>query len=233
MRLAVIPARGGSKRIPDKNVRDIAGRPMLAWAIDTARRSGLFGEVVVSTDSPAIAAAAQAHGALVPFERPAELSDDFTGTADVIAHAADWAVQSGRAPKAICCLYPTACLLLPDDLRRGYELLGEGWDFVCAAGRFARPVQRAFERGEGGALRLLFPQHRLTRTQDLAPAYFDAGQFYWGQTEAWRQGKPILGDRTSFIELPDERACDIDTLDDWAVAEAALVARKGADRPGR
>lgn len=229
MKLAIIPARGGSKRIPDKNIREIAGRPMIGWAIETAVACGLFDEVVVSTDSSRIAATAIACGATVPFERPAELADDFTSTLDVIAHATDWAVKSGRPPDAVCCIYATACLLLPKDLVHGYKLLLQGWDYVCAAGKFTRPVQRAFRLGEDGSLKLLFPEHRLTRTQDLPPAFFDSGQFYWGRTQAWLEHRPILAERTSFVELPPDRACDIDTIEDWEFAEAALFASKGGE----
>lgn len=227
--LAIIPARGGSKRIPDKNVREIAGQPMISWVIETALRSNLFEEVLVSTDSPMIASVAQSWGASAPFLRPAELSDDFTGTLDVMAHAASWVVESGRSPERVCCLYATACLLLPEDLKRGQDLLLEGWDYVCAASLFQRSVQRAFQRDERGALRLLFPELRLTRTQDLPPAYFDCGQFYWGNITAWLQRRPILGERTSFVELPPERAIDVDTMEDWAVAEAALMRRNARE----
>lgn len=227
MSLAVIPARCGSKRIPGKNVRDIGGRPMIAWAIEAALASELFDDIVVSTDSEEIAAIAQDSGATVPFIRPAELSDDFTGTIEVIAHAARWAVERDRSSDAICCIYPTACLLLPSDLRKGHTRLQDGWDYVCAAGQFARPVQRGFVRTDRGAMRMLFPEHRLTRTQDLPPVFFDAGQFYWGRSDAWIEERPILSERTSFVELPAERACDIDTLDDWAFAEAALIKLKG------
>lgn len=220
MNLAVIPARGGSKRIPRKNVRPFAGRPMIAWSIDAARKSGLFGRVIVSTDSEEVAEVAREAGAEVPFVRPPELSDDHCGTLEVITHAARWARDEGLAPEAICCLYATAALTQPGDLRASLDVLeGGGWDYVFAAGRFSQPVQRAFLKACGGEMELLFPDHRLTRSQDLPPVYHDAGQFYWGRFYAWLEGRPIYGPRTSFVELPPERVQDIDTPEDWTQAE--------------
>jgi N-acylneuraminate cytidylyltransferase len=232
--LAVIPARGGSKRIPGKNIRRFAGRPMIAWAIATARDSGLFDRIIVSTDSDEVAAVAREAGAEVPFRRPAELSDDHCGTLEVMTHAVGRAQSGGLDPRLVCCLYPTAVLTGADDLRAALTMLDGGdWDYVFAAGRFAQPVQRAFVRGEDDAMVLLFPEHRLTRTQDLPPAYHDAGQFYWGRAEAWGAGRPIYGPRTTFIELPPERCQDIDTPQDWDAAERLFAqVADGSTRPG-
>jgi N-acylneuraminate cytidylyltransferase len=218
--LAVIPARGGSKRIPAKNVRPFAGRPMIGWPIEAARESGMFDRIIVSTDADEIAETAREAGAEVPFVRPPELADDHCGTLEVITHAARWAADQGQRPDFICCLYATAVFAAPDDLKRGLETLREGgWDYVFAAGRYGQPVQRAFVKGADGAMELLFPKDRLTRSQDLAPAYHDAGQFYWGRTEAWAEGRPIFGRRTAFVELPSDRVQDIDTPEDWTKAE--------------
>lgn len=220
MNLAVIPARGGSKRIPGKNIRDFAGRPMIEWPIAAARASGLFDRILVSTDSGEVAAVAEKAGVDVPFVRPPELSGDHCGTLEVITHAALWAEEEGLAPDAICCLYATAVFVGPEDLARGRAKLDDGgWDYVFAAGRFAQPVQRAFVKADDGAMVLLFPEHRLTRSQDLPAVYHDAGQFYWGRADAWREGRPIFGPRTSFIELPAGRVQDIDTPEDWTMAE--------------
>jgi pseudaminic acid cytidylyltransferase len=220
LNLAVIPARGGSKRIPRKNVRPFRGKPMIAWSIEAALGCGLFGRVIVSTDDPEIAEAARAHGAEAPFVRPAELSDDHAGTLEVVRHAAAWAVEAGSRPEAVCCLYATAPFITAADLAAARETLAGGaFDYVFAAVRYDHPVQRAFTRAAGGAMAMLFPQHRLSRSQDLAPVYHDAGQFYWGRTEAWLEGRAIFGDRSGFIELPSWRVQDIDTPDDWTRAE--------------
>ena len=220
MTIAIIPARGGSTRIPRKNIRTFAGKPMVAWPVETALASGLFDRVLVSTDDEEIADIARGAGAEAPFVRPAELSDDFCGTLEVVAHAVAWAIDQGWSFTTACCLYATAAFTTADDLRAARDLQQQGeWDYVFAAGRFERPVQRAIGRGDDGAIRLLFPEHALTRTQDLPPAFFDAGQFYWGPAAAWGEQRPILGNRTSFIELPPSRAIDIDTEDDWAIAE--------------
>ena len=220
MNLAVIPARGGSKRVPRKNVRAFAGRPMIAWSIAAARDSGLFEHVLVSTDDAEIAEVARGAGAEVPFMRPDDLSGDHVGTVEVIAHAVRWAEAAGWAFDAVCCLYATAPFVAAEDLRLARaQLDAGGWDFVFPALRYGHPVQRAFGRGPDGAMALLFPEHRLTRTQDLAPVYHDAGQFYWGTRDAWLSGRPIFGERSSFIELSPWRAQDIDTPEDWTRAE--------------
>lgn len=220
MNLAVIPARGGSKRIPRKNVLPFAGRPMIAWSIAAAHDSGLFERIIVSTDSAEVAEVAREAGAETPFERPAELSDDHCGTLEVITHAARWASEAGLRPEAICCLYATAPFVAPADLEAGLEELRRGgWDYVFAAGRLPQPVHRSFVRSDDGAMELLFPEHRLTRSQDLPPVYHDAGQFYWGRADAWLEGRPIFGPRTAFIELPPGRVQDIDTPEDWTMAE--------------
>lgn len=220
MKIAVIPARGGSKRIPLKNIRVIGGRPLLAWPIEAAIRSGVFERIIVSTDHEAIAEAARAAGAEVPFIRPSDLSNDHCGTLEVVRHAACWAQAEGLGAESICCLYPTALFTRPQDLVLGLQQLESShWDYVFVAARFTAPVQRAFIRAADGSMRLLFPEHRCTRTQDLAETFHDVGQFYWGSSTAWREGRPIFGHRTSFVELPAERTQDIDTPEDWARAE--------------
>jgi pseudaminic acid cytidylyltransferase len=223
--IAIITARGGSKRIPRKNVRSFARKPMIAWPIATALQSGLFDHVIVSTDDPEIAAAAADAGAEVPFERPAELSDDHTGTLEVVGHAVDWARDQEWQFDSACCLYGTAAFVTSNDLVEARDQLG-GADYVFAAGRFARAPQRAFVRDAAGTMRLLQPQFALTRSQDLEPAFHDAGQFYWGSTDAWSERRPIYGERTTFIVLPPERAIDIDTPEDWAMAERQFSERK-------
>ena len=231
MNIAVIPARGGSKRIPRKNVREFAGRPILHWPVGRALASGLFDRVIVSTDDEEVAAAAEAAGADAPFRRPAELSDDHCGTLEVIAHAARWAAGTGWPVINICCIYATAPFTQPEDLAQGLERLwAGGWDYVMAAGRFSYPVHRGFLRSGDGAMEMLFPEHRLTRSQDLPPVYHDAGQFYWGTAQAWLDERPIFGPRTSFVELPPWRVQDIDTPDDWAMAERLFAMMEKEER---
>src|SRR5689334_10715048 len=159
---------------------------MIAWPIDAARQSGLFDHIVVSTDDSEIAEVARGLGAEVPFMRPAELSDDHTGTIPVIAHAANWAKEQGWPVEALCCIYPTAPLLSPDDLAEGLRMLDGGThDFVLTATDYASPIFRAFRESDEGGIEMLFPEHFESRSQDLPRALHDAGQFYWGRPDAW------------------------------------------------
>jgi pseudaminic acid cytidylyltransferase len=218
--IAIVTARGGSKRVPRKNVREFAGRPMISWPVQAAVQSGLFAHVLVSTDDPEIAGAAVDAGAEAPFTRPPELADDHVGTLEVVAHAVDWALSHGWSFESACCLYGTAAFTSAQDLAAARAAHSRGmWDYVFTAGRFQRPAQRAFLKEDDGAMSLMLPQFALTRSQDLQPTYYDAGQFYWGSTSAWAERRPIYGERATFIELPPERAVDIDTPEDWAIAE--------------
>jgi len=220
MMIAVIPARGGSKRIPRKNIRPFAGKPMIAYAIDAARASGAFDHVVVSTDDDEIAAIAARHGAEVPFRRPPELADDITPTVPVIQHAIEACAAAGMAATHVCCIYPGVPMIDPDDLLAARTMLldagGEGYAFPVAP--FPSPIQRALRRTIDDRVAPFDASHVLTRTQDLEPAYFDAGQFYWGSVAAWKAGvSPHEGGLT--LILPEWRVVDIDTPDDWERAE--------------
>jgi pseudaminic acid cytidylyltransferase len=220
MRIAVIPARGGSKRIPRKNVKDFCGKPMIAWSINVAQKSGLFDRVVVSTDDNDIADIARQWGAEVPFVRPAELSDDHAGTTPVIAHSTQWALDQGFDVAAVCCIYATAPFIQADDIAKGWDALNAGtWDYTFAATDFASPIFRSFEQMPGGGLQMFFPESFTKRSQDLPRALHDAGQFYWGRPNAWLTSKRVF-DRTSLpILIPRWRVQDIDTEDDWLRAE--------------
>lgn len=221
MKLAVIPARGGSKRIPRKNVKDFFGQPMIAWSIAAARDSGCFDRIVVSTDDPEIAAVARAHGAETPFVRPPELADDHTPTIPVIAHAIQWHLDRGEAVDAACCIYATAPFVRAEDLQAGGELLQQRHaDYAFAATSFPFPIQRAFRLTADGHVEMFQPEHFNTRSQDLEPAFHDAGQFYWGQTAAWLSGKPFFGANSVPVLLPRYRVQDIDHPEDWQRAEA-------------
>lgn len=219
--IAVIPARGGSKRIPRKNIREFAGKPIIAHSIDCALRSGLFERVIVSTDDAEISAVARRFGAEVPFVRPAELSDDHTGTAEVIAHSIRFVLDEGSKVSSACCIYPTAPFLQSDDLVRGFEMLESGGlQFVFAATTFAYPIFRSFRREPNGGLAMLFPEHLNTRSQDLPEVLHDAGQFYWGTKDAWLSYTNIFGELSSVVSIPRWRVQDIDTEEDWIRAEA-------------
>jgi N-acylneuraminate cytidylyltransferase len=220
MRLAVIPARGASKRIPRKNIRPFRGRPIIAWSIDAASRSGLFDRVWVSTDDAEIASVARDLGAETPFMRPAELANDHAGTIEVVAHAARWALEQGWSVSAVCCIYPTAPFIQLNDLARGQEAIDSGkWSYAFPVTDFGAPIFRAFRALPEGGIEMFFPEYFTTRSQDLPVALHDAGQFYWGGTDAWLRGDRFF-ERHSFpIMLPRWRVHDIDTPDDWSRAE--------------
>lgn len=220
MKLAIIPARGGSKRIPRKNIKLFCGRPMIAWSIDAARASGLFDHIVVSTDDIEISAVAKAYGAEVPFMRPAALSDDHTGTSSVVAHAIQWYRAQGDMPDLVCCIYATAPFVSAADLQRGLKMLADsGSDFAFSVTSFAFPIQRAIKLTEEGRVQMFQPEHFNTRSQDLEEAFHDAGQFYWGRAAAWIADKPIFSTDTVPVILPRHRVQDIDTPEDWERAE--------------
>lgn len=220
MRLAVIPARGGSKRIPRKNVKPFCGKPMLAWAVEAARESGCFDRIVVSTDDDEIADVARDCGADVPFRRPPELSDDYTGTIPVVAHAIRTLQLQGVSPDLVCCIYATAPLLQGGDLNQGLEELERGGaDYAFSVTRYEFPIQRAIRIADSGRVEMFYPEHFNTRSQDLEAAYHDAAQFYWGRTEAWLSGKTIFSQAAAPVILPHHRVQDIDTPEDWERAE--------------
>lgn len=226
MRLAVIPARGGSKRIPRKNIRPFCGKPMIAWSIEVALQCGLFDHVIVSTDDEEIAETSRRYGAQVPFMRPAALSDDYTATVPVIAHAlAACEVKYGPVEQA-CCLYATAPFVVAQDLLDGLALLEKsGADYAFSAAHFSYPIQRALRVGEDGLIEMFAPEHDQTRSQDLEPAFHDAGQFYWGTAQAWLDQRSILkGSRAVMSVIPAARVQDIDNPEDWTRAEAMFRA---------
>lgn len=227
MSLAIIPARGGSKRIPRKNIKLFDGKPIIAYSIESAKKSDLFERVIVSTDDQEIADVARQFGAEVPFIRPPELSDDHAGTMDVICHAIESLAEQGWRSEFTCCIYATAPFLLPEFLVRGIEKLQcSGYSYAFSVNEFNFPIQRALRIREDGALDALQPEYRQTRSQDLERAYHDAGQFYWGRTEAFLTGKTLFSPCSAPIVLPAHRVQDIDTLDDWVRAEYMFQALK-------
>lgn len=218
--VAIIPARGGSKRIPRKNIRAFLGKPIIAYVIDEARESGLFDRILVSTDDSEIAAVAESHGAEAPFVRPPELSDDHAGTTPVIQHAIEWLQQCGTPVDYACCIYPTAPFLTASILTEAFDTLREsGKDYAFSVARFRYPIQRALKRTPTGGVTPFQPEFIPCRSQDLEPAFHDAGQFYWGKVEAFLKGLPMFSDAAAPIMLPDHRVMDIDDELDWQQAE--------------
>lgn len=224
MRIAVIPARGGSKRIPRKNIRNFCGKPIIAYTIKALQESGVVDKIWVSTDDEEIAEVAKSFGAEIPFWRPKELSDDITRTVPVVAHAVQVMIDRGLKPSTVCCAYATAPLMQPNDLKIAWEkLVATNWEFVFPAIRFSYPIWRSFSVDEKGRLITFYPDKIKFRSQDLPVACHDAGQFYWASADIWLKTLPV-GDMLStknstVIELPAWRAIDIDDEDDWKRAE--------------
>jgi pseudaminic acid cytidylyltransferase len=224
VKIAVIPARGGSKRIPRKNIKEFCGRPMIAWAISAAKDSGLFEHVLVSTDDAEIGDIARCSGAEVPFVRPRELADDLTPTVPVVAHAVKSCIDLGWDVDYACCIYPCVPFLQVSDLVSALDLAdARTADFVYPVTEYAHPIQRAMRRLPGGEMRFFSPQFELTRTQDLEKSFHDAGQFYWGKAFAWLEHRKMhtagLG-----MPIPNWRVVDIDSADDWQRAELIFAA---------
>lgn len=225
MRAAIIPARGGSKRIPRKNIRDFCGQPIIAYSIAAARDSQLFDYILVSTDDQEITDVAQAYGAEVPFMRPVELANDLAGTTEVIAHATQWLIDQQWSVEVVCCIYATAPFIQVDDLRQGWQELQAGaWAYAFTVTEYASPIFRSFRKHPDGGVEMFFPDQFTLRSQDLPLALHDAGQFYWGRPEAWLSHQRVF-DRHSFpIVIPRWRVQDIDTEDDWRRAELMFMA---------
>lgn len=220
MNVAIIPARGGSKRIYKKNIREFCGKPMIAWSIEAARAAACFDCVMVSTDDEEIADVALSFGADVPFMRPAELANDTAGTMPVIAHAIDWSIKQGEKVDFACCIYATAPFVRSEDLQYGLELIKNTVsDYAFTVTSFPYPVQRALRINHEHRVEMLYPDLFHTRSQDLEEAYHDAGQFYWGKAAAWQTSTPIFSAKSAPIFLPRHRVQDIDTLEDWESAE--------------
>jgi len=230
MNVAIIPARGGSKRIPGKNIKEFAGKPIIAYSIKAAQESGLFDRIIVSTDCERIAEVAKSAGAEVPFIRPAELSDDHTPTAPVIEHSIRWFKSIGKAAKYSCCIYPTAPFVRESDLLKGYDLLTErAISSVFTITEFEFQIFRGLKINNDGFIEALWPENNNVRSQDLPTSYHDAGQFYWNDCEKLLENKIIYSDDAMPVILPRYLVQDIDTKDDWEMAEITyeVCKRKG------
>jgi pseudaminic acid cytidylyltransferase len=221
MIIAIIPARGNSRRIPRKNIKLFCGKPMIAWSIEAARASGLFDAIIVSTDDEEIARVAEANGAEAPFRRPAELAGDHAPTIPVIAHAIRWFTAERGPVTRACCIYATAPFLQSQYLREGAALLDRHAeaDFAFSVTSYAFPIFRALTFPPDGALKMFWPENELKRSQDLPDAWHDAGQFYWGRPAAFLERQGFFSGVSYPIVLPRHLVQDIDTPEDWQVAE--------------
>ena len=217
--VAIITARGGSKRIPRKNLRPFLGKPIIAYSIAAAIESGLFDEIMVSTDDAEIAEVARRFGASVPFMRSPETSDDHATTADVLLEVISRYAEQGVEPEFACCLYPTAPFVTAEMLRRALDRLrSTGADAVLPIARFGFPIWRSF-RMEGDRVFYNWPEHAPVRSQDLPPAYQDAGQFYFFRPAVLLVTGKLITENTVGIEIPETEVQDIDTEADWELAE--------------
>ena len=225
MNICIIPARGGSKRIPRKNIKAFHGKPIIAYSIDIALASGCFDKVIVSTDDREIMEVAKRYGAETPFLRPANISDDHATTIDVGCHAIDWGHHQGWDVSEVCCLYATAPLMTAEYLIEGYKKLitHESIRFVFSACKFSYPIQRALKLSNSGQVSMVDSSQAQVRSQDLEEFYHDAGQFYWGKKEAFLEKKVIFSSHSRMILMPRTRVQDIDTMEDWEFAETLFV----------
>jgi len=228
MNIAVIPARGGSQRIPRKNIKLFHGLPIIAYAIKAALASDDIHEVFVSTDDEEIAEIAISFGAKVPWLRSKELSDDYATTISVMKDAVLRLNFSLTSLENICCIYPTTPLLKPSFLSDALKILEKGnWNYVFSGAMANTAPQRFFSLGAKMEVEPLYPEYELARTQDLEKFYGDAGQFYWGRKSAWESGLPIFSSFSTIFEIPRDLAVDIDTLEDWHYAEILFKAMNG------
>lgn len=230
--ICIITARGGSKRIPHKNIREFCGKPIIAYSIEAALESGLFDDVMVSTDDEAIAAVARKYGASVPFMRSAAASGDYATTTDVLSEVLGSYEERGRSFDSVCCLYPTAPFVTSKKLQDAQRLFDRGADTVLSVVRFSFPPQRALMKEEG-SMRFWQPENAVTRSQDLAPLYHDAGQFYFCRTELITRLGTLLGPVALGYEVSETEAQDIDNPSDWELAEIKyerMVAQRGQAR---
>lgn len=225
MNVTIIPARIGSKRIPKKNIKIFHGKPIIAYSIQTALETGLFKKVIVSTDSQELAKIAVSYGAEVPFIRPTELSDDFTGTDAVILHALNWLIKHGEDIQYACCIYATAPFIQSEYIRTGFELLKKAnATSAFSVTTYPYPIYRSLRINEDERLEMIWPDYMNVRSQDLSEAYHDAGQFYWADVQKYLIEKKFLSRDAVPIILPRHLVQDIDTDEDWKRAEAMYEA---------
>ncbi len=219
MNIAIIPARAGSKRIKNKNIKLFCGKPIIYYSIIAARKSNIFNHIIVSTDSPKIKKISEKYGADVPFIRPKNLSDDFTSTMDVVKHSIK-EISYNTKNLNICCIYPTAPLIKKDDLIKSYKnFQSNKCKFIFSASKFSYPTQRGFYLSKKNFIKMVNKKNYSKRSQDLKATYHDAGQFYWGSYKSWLNEKLIFTNKSSIYLLPRLRVQDIDNIEDWKIAE--------------
>lgn len=223
--VAIIPARGGSKRIPRKNIKPFVGKPIIGYSIEAALQSGLFDRVIVSTDDSEIAEVARSFGAEIPFLRPARLADDHAGTNAVVKHCLAWLQENGEPADYACCIYATAPFVRVEYLEQGYQRLVEtGKSYAFSVTSFPFPIQRALRINQEGFVEALYPEMIPARSQDLEEAYHDAGQFYWGRAAAFMNDVVTFSAESVPVVLPRHLVQDIDTMEDWRRAELMYAA---------
>ena len=224
MNIAIIPAREGSKRIKHKNIKSFLGKPIISYSIKCAKESKIFDRIIVSSDSEKIIKIAKKFGAETPFTRPKNISKDSSSTIDVIKHAIKWLQKNGNKPKFICCIYATSPLMLPEDLKKSLKIIKKN-KFVIAVSKYSYPIQKSFYLIKN-KIKLYNPLSRSISSQKLKDTYHDAGQFYWATTKTWLNKKSILNNNSYVFKLPQMRVQDIDSLDDWKIAEKLFKFRK-------
>ena len=217
--ICIIPARGGSKRIPRKNIKPFLGKPIIAYSIEAALKSGIFNEVMVSTDDEEIAAVAKQHGASVPFLRSAETAGDYATTVDVLLEVISRYKERGLSFDIVCCLYSTAPFVTPDRIKDAASLITDDVDACFTMVQYSYPVQRSLRIDKNGFVAMTFPEHLTKRTQDLEKIYHDAGQFYFVKTNALVNEKTVWCKRTKPLVLSELEVQDLDTITDWQLAE--------------
>ncbi len=226
-KIAIITARGGSKRIPHKNMLPFLGKPIIAYSIEAALSSGEFDEVMVSTDDEDIAKIAREYGASVPFMRSERTANDFASTADVLFEVLDEYEKRGEHFDVLCCIYPTAVFITDKKIKEAMgKLVNSDFDTLLPVVKFSYPVQRSLvKNGEG--LEFKYPEYIDARSQDLEPHFHDAGQFYIMKTEDFKRNREIMKGKIMPYELPEMEVQDIDTMSDWHIAEIKFQAMKG------
>ena len=217
MNLAIIPARSGSKRIPNKNIKLFFGKPIIYYPINLALKSRIFDKVIVSTDSKKIKKIAEKYGAELPFIRPKSLSNDFASTSSVIKHAINWFSKKNYKIKNVCCIYPVSPLLKKKHIIEGYKKIKtKKWNFAFSACKHSKPIHRSFIFDKKLGVSMLMPKYFKFRSQELNETFFDAGNFYWGKKKSWLKTNPFFfSKKNTIVSIPEAFVQDVDTLKDW------------------
>ncbi len=218
MKIAIIPARRGSKRIKNKNIKNFCGKPIISYSIETALNTKIFDKIIVSTDCEKISKISKSYGASVPFKRPPELSDDYTGIHEVLKDTVLKLKLNDN--DLVCCIFATAPFINTDDIIKGFKkIISEKWEVVISAAKYNYPVYRSFMDNKEKGLKMLFPNYYKIRSQDIKDLYHDAGQFFWSSVSVLKNQSKKYNHKNSIIEIPSWRCQDIDTYEDWKRAE--------------